>query len=175
MSRASSTQVRKSSYFVIIPFHINSFEILKYLFRLVKFFSLLSSIVQHVSNYNNVFLSQLRTPRSPWACPVCKKARSKSKPPQRKKPTAEQLLKKEEQQQQQQNSKSKVSNSRVQSSKDLEPCRLVLTEMENHESSWPFLVPVNMKQVFWLKRYFIHMILSKFYLPYALILKETRK
>lgn len=85
-----------------------------------------------------------KTPRSPWACPVCKKARSKSKPTQRKKPTAEQLLKKEEQQQQ----KVKVvSNSRVQSSKDMEPCRQLLTEMENHESSWPFLVPVNMKQV----------------------------
>jgi len=82
-----------------------------------------------------------KTPRSPWSCPVCKKTRSKSKPPQRKKPRAEELLKKEEQSKQK-----SMSNSRVQTSKDMEPCRFILNEMENHESSWPFLVPVNMKQ-----------------------------
>ena len=105
-------------------------------------------ISEKIIKNNIIYLFfSFRTPRAPWTCPVCKKARSKSKPTQRKKPTAEQLLKKEEQQQQQQNSKAKVSNSRVQSSKDMEPCRLILTDMENHESSWPFLVPVNMKQV----------------------------
>lgn len=27
------------------------------------------------------------------------------------------------------------------------PCRLILAEMEKHEDAWPFLVPVNAKQV----------------------------
>lgn len=31
-------------------------------------------------------------------------------------------------------------------SKDMEVCRRVLIDLENHESSWPFLVPVNQKQ-----------------------------
>ena len=36
---------------------------------------------------------------------------------------------------------------RKQSSKDMAPCRLILAEMEKHEDAWPFLVPVNAKQV----------------------------
>jgi len=93
---------------------------------------------------NNLVLSThfYRTPRSPWACPVCKKTRSKSKQPPKKKPRAEELLKKEEQYK-----NNKLSNNRVQTSKDLEPCRVMLNELENHESAWPFLVPVNVKQV----------------------------
>ena len=27
------------------------------------------------------------------------------------------------------------------------PCRMILAEMEKHEDAWPFLVPVNPKQV----------------------------
>ena len=36
---------------------------------------------------------------------------------------------------------------RKQSSKDMAPCRLILAEMEKHEDAWPFLIPVNAKQV----------------------------
>ena len=36
---------------------------------------------------------------------------------------------------------------RKQCSKDMAPCRSLLAEMEKHEDAWPFLVPVNPKQV----------------------------
>jgi hypothetical protein len=37
--------------------------------------------------------------------------------------------------------------SRKQCSKDMAPCRSLLAEMEKREDAWPFLVPVNPKQV----------------------------
>lgn len=81
-----------------------------------------------------------KTPRSPWACPVCKKARLKTKPQPKKYPRVEELARKEEV------AKSKSPNNRQQVYKDMEPCRHMLTELENHELAWPFLVPVNGKQ-----------------------------
>lgn len=36
---------------------------------------------------------------------------------------------------------------RKQSTKDMAPCRVILAEMEKHDDAWPFLVPVNAKQV----------------------------
>ena len=117
-----------------LPETINNFygKITHYFFRSNKILNNLVSISTRLL---------YRTPRSPWACPVCKKSRSKSKQPPKKKPRAEELLKKEEQ------NKNKLSNNRVQTSKDMEPCRVMLNELENHESAWPFLVPVNVKQV----------------------------
>ena len=38
-------------------------------------------------------------------------------------------------------------NNRKQAMKDMAPCQTMLAEMERHEDSWPFLVPVNAKQV----------------------------
>ena len=38
-------------------------------------------------------------------------------------------------------------NNRKQAMKHMQPCRQMLAEMERHECSWPFLVPVNAKQV----------------------------
>lgn len=36
---------------------------------------------------------------------------------------------------------------RKQTSKDMAPCRVILAEMEKHDDAWPFLIPVNAKQV----------------------------
>ena len=105
-------------------------DIFRYLERLVR----------------SLVLFNLRTPRSPWACPICKKAHAKTKAPvRRKKPRVEELVKQEENNQQQQIEQQK--NQKQMLNKRLEPCWDVLGELENHECGWPFLLPVNSKQV----------------------------
>lgn len=93
-----------------------------------------------------------KTPRSPWACPVCKKARLKSKrtPKRKRKPEDEfdtfSSFEAYEQPSKQGRSKKDKMNNRKQAMKHMQPCRQMLAEMERHECSWPFLVPVNAKQ-----------------------------
>eukprot|EP00794_Sanderia_malayensis_P003185 gene3185-3656_t len=94
-----------------------------------------------------------KTPRSPWACPVCKKARQKSKRPtkRRKKPedefeTLSAFERAEPPSAKVSRSKKEKMNNRKQAMEHMAPCKQMLADLERHECSWPFLVPVNGKQ-----------------------------
>ncbi|XP_065053159.1 bromodomain adjacent to zinc finger domain protein 2B-like isoform X2 [Rhopilema esculentum] len=93
-----------------------------------------------------------KTPRSPWACPVCKKARLQSKRTTKRKKKPEDEFESfssfdlYDQPTKQGRAKKNKMNNRKQAMELMQPCRQMLAEMERHECSWPFLVPVNAKQ-----------------------------
>ncbi|XP_064595320.1 bromodomain adjacent to zinc finger domain protein 2B-like isoform X3 [Liolophura sinensis] len=105
-----------------------------------------------------------------WFCPSCVAEKSKNKKSKKKAKKDEKAAKETKKDRRDPESVTETSTPEpktkkgkttpvvdsTKDSEDLEPCRVLLPEMEKHEDSWPFLQPVNTKQFPQYKKYIKH-------------------